>query len=85
MRYLLITFIRKPNGQIDEQVAASKKVKPTDEQTCNIILDFSSKKILKSIVERKKVDMDFDKLVDYYKKIYPQLIEQLEKDSKFVK
>lgn len=85
MRYLLITFIRKPNGQIDEQVAASKKVKPTDEQTCNIILDFGSKKILKSIVERKKVDMDFDKLVDYYKKIYPQLIEQLEKDSKFVK
>ena len=45
MRYLLITFMRKPNGQIDEQVAVSKKVKPSDLQTCNVILDYAKKKI----------------------------------------
>jgi len=77
--------MRKTNGQIDEQVAASKKVKPTDTQNCNIILDFGTQKILKSVVERKKVDMDYEKLVEYYKKVYPKLIEQLEKDAKFIK
>ena len=45
MKYLLITFLRKPNGQIDEQVAISKRVRPADLKTCNVILDFNKKKI----------------------------------------
>ena len=81
MRYLLITFIRKPGGQIDELVSVSKRVKTADLNTCNIILDYAKKKVDKSVVEGKKVDMDFEKLNEYYKKVYPQLINQLEKES----
>jgi len=81
MRYLLITFIRKPNGQIDEFVAVSKKVKSTDLQSCNVILDYSDKKILKCVIEGKKNDTDWDRMNGYYKKIYPKLIDQLEKVS----
>jgi hypothetical protein len=33
MRYLLITFVRKPGGQIDELVAVGKRIKPADLQT----------------------------------------------------
>ena len=81
MRYLLITFFRKPGGQIDEQVTISKKVKPTDMQVCNIILDFAEKKVTKCVVEGKVVDTDFEKMRDYYQKIYRDIVEQLEKNN----
>jgi len=81
MRYLLITFMRKPNGQIDEQVAVSKRIKNSDIQTCNVIIDYAKKTIDKCIIEGKKVETDFDKMNEYYKKVYPSLIEQLEKQA----
>jgi len=36
------------------------------------------------VIEGKKVDSDWERMNEYYKKIYPNLIEQLEKNnSKF--
>jgi hypothetical protein len=81
MRYLLITFMRKPGGQIDELVAVGKKVKPADLQTCNVIIDYAQKKILKCVIEGKVVDTDFERMDAYYKKVYPNLIDQLEKEA----
>lgn len=81
MRYLLITFVRKPNGQIDEQVTIGKKIKTADLQTCNVILDFGKNKIEKCVIEGKIVDSDWDRMVEYYKRIYPTLIDQLEKNN----
>ena len=73
--------MRKPNGQIDEQVAVSKRVKTSDIQTCNVILDFVKKKIDKCVIEGKVVETDWDKMNEYYKRIYPSLIAQLEKEA----
>lgn len=81
MRYLLITFMRKANGQIDEQVAVSKRIKPTDIQMCNVILDYAKKKIEKCVIEGRTVDSDWDKMNEYYKRIYPSLVGQLEKEA----
>lgn len=81
MRYLLITFFRRPGGQIDEQVTVSKKIKPSDIQTCNVILDYQTKKVEKCVIEGKVTSTDWDKMNEYYKKIYPVLIEQLEKNN----
>jgi len=81
MRYLLITFVRKPGGQIDEQVAVGKKVKPADLQTCNVIIDYAKKTVDKCIIEGKKVDTDFIKMNEYYKRVYPSLVSQLEKEA----
>jgi hypothetical protein len=81
LRYLFITFYRKPGGQIDEQVTVSKRVRPADLQVCNVILDYKEKKVNKCVIESKKVDTDFDRMNDYYKKIYPALIDQLEKNN----
>ena len=85
MRYLLITFMRKPGGQIDEQVAVGKKVKPADFQTCNVIVDYALKKVTKCVIEGKIVDTDFERMDAYYKKIYPNLIDQLEKEATITK
>lgn len=81
MRYLLLTFFRKPNGQIDEQVQVSKRVRNSDTQMCNVILDFAEKKVQKCVIEGKVVDTDWFRMYEYYKKIYPNLVEQLEKNN----
>lgn len=81
MRYLLITYVRKPGGQIDEQVSVSKRVRTSDIQTCNVIVDYQNKKIDKCVIEGKVVDTDFDRMNTYYKEVYPNLINQLEKNN----
>ena len=85
MRYLLITFVRKPGGQIDELVAVAKRIKPADLQTCNVIIDYAAKKVQKCVVEGKVVDTDFERMDTYYKQVYPNLIAQLEKEAEITK
>ena len=77
----MIIFVRKPNGQIDEQVSIAKRVRTSDLQMCNVIMDYGKKKVEKCVVEGKVVATDWDKLNDYYKRIYPTLIDQLEKSN----
>lgn len=81
MRYLLIQYIRKPNGQIDEQVTVAKRVKTSDIQTCNLIMDFAEKKLDKCVVEGRAIPKDWNKMYEYYNRIYPTLIAQLEKHN----
>lgn len=81
MRYFLITFYRKPGGQIDEHVQTSKRVRTSDYSNCNVIIDYATKKVEKCVVEGKKLDKSFDELNEYYKKIYPGMISILEKEA----
>jgi len=81
MRYLLITFYRKPGGQIDEQARFVKRVRNSDMSMSNIIMDYGLRKVEKCVVEGKKLNRSFDQLNDYYKKIYPAMVTQLEKDG----
>lgn len=81
MRYFYISFFKRPNGQIDEQVGFSKKLRTQELQTCNVILDYKQKKIVKCVIEGKIVPTDFDRMHEYYYKIYPQLIDQLQKNQ----
>ncbi len=81
MRYLCITFYRKAGGQIDEHVSVSKRVRNSDISQSNIIMDFGKNKIEKCVVEGKRLDKTFEELRNYYYKIYPNLILQLEKEG----
>jgi len=78
MRYLLVSYMRKPGGQIDEQIGFSNSLKPNDLQTCNVVLDYYEKKIVKCVVEGKVVPSDWDKMNDYYRQAYSDIINQLE-------
>jgi hypothetical protein len=51
----------------------------------NVILDFADNKVIKCVIEGKDHDTTFDKMRDYYVKIYPNLIEQLEKEASITK
>jgi len=87
MRYLLVTYSRKPAGQIDEEVGFSNTVKTRDLQTCNVIMDYKRERVVKCVIEGSMVPTSFEKLTEYYKQVYPNVIEQLElaNDPRFQK
>jgi fructose-specific phosphotransferase system component IIB len=73
------------NGQIDELVNISKRLKTSDINNANVIIDFADKKVEKCVIEGKEVDMDFEKARNYYHSFYPQMIQQLETEAPVVK
>jgi len=78
MRYILVTYVKKPDGKIDEQVEISKNVKDRDISTCNVILDFKEKNVQKNVIQGQNMNLPWETLVEYYKKVYPDHIEKLE-------
>jgi hypothetical protein len=81
MRYLLLTYVTKPNGQIDEVMAVAKNLKMRDHQTCNVILDFRTLSVLKSSMAGTQVPRDFDRIAGYYHQHYAATIERLFKEN----
>ena len=77
MRYLLLTYYKKPNGQIDESTAVSTKIRTRDHQTVNVILDFKELKVIKASMNDITVPKDWDRIVSYYYQHYPAIIERL--------
>lgn len=77
MRYLILTYFRKPTGQIDEVMAVSKKIKRRDLQTANVILDFKEQKVVLASMGNQQVPKDWDKIVSYYYQYYAHTIERL--------
>ena len=81
MRYLLLTYYRKPDGRIDESMSVSKRVKTSDLQTANVILDFKELKVVKASMSGTAVPRDWDRIVSYYHQHYASTIERLFKEN----
>ena len=77
MRYLILTYYKKPDGQIDEVMAVAKNIKTRDHQTANVILDFRELKVLKCSMGGTQVPRDFNRIVEYYMKHYEATITRL--------
>ena len=77
MRYLLLTYYHKANGQIDEALSVSRNIKTRDLQTCNVILDFKKLEVVKASMGGVVVPRDFDRIVQYYHQHYASTIERL--------
>jgi hypothetical protein len=77
MRYLTITYVTRPNGQIDEATAVTKNLKPRDLQTANVILDFQLQQVVKCTMNGIVVPKDWDRIVSYYYQHYTNIIERL--------
>ena len=81
MRYLILTYYQKANGQIDEVMAVAKNLKPRDHQTANVILDFRTLSVLKCSMRGAQVPKDWDNIVSYYHQHYAATIERLFKEN----
>ena len=81
MRYLLLTYYQKPNGQIDEVMAVARSLKTRDHQTANVILDFRTLSVLKCSMSGVTVPRDFNRIVEYYHQHYESTITRLFKEN----
>ena len=77
MRYLIITYYRKANGQIDESTAVAKNLKMRDHQTASVILDFKKLAVIKAQLNGTSAPKDFNKIVEYYMQHYENIIKRL--------
>lgn len=78
MRYLIITYVKRPNGQMDELVAVGQRVKPKDLSMASVILDFKNRLVLKSSVGDQVAPRDFQRIRDFYHQHYSDVITELE-------
>ena len=77
MRYLIITYYKKANGQIDETTAVAKNLRMRDHQTASVILDFKKLSVVKAQLGGDSVPKDFNRIVEYYMQHYENIIKRL--------
>ena len=77
MRYLILTYYKKPDGQIDEAMAVAKNLKTRDIQCANVILDFKKLEVVKASMGGVNVPKNFDNIVKYYMQHYEKIITRL--------
>jgi len=81
MRYLILTYYKKANGQTDEVMAVAKNLKVRDHATANVIIDFQTLSVLKCTMGGVQVPKDFDRIVEYYMQHYEATINRLFKEN----
>jgi hypothetical protein len=81
MRYLLLTYYKKPDGKIDESMTVSRRIKPNDLQTASVILDFKKLEVVKASMGGTVVPRDWGRIVGYYHQHYASTIERLLKEN----
>lgn len=81
MRYLVLTYIRKPSGQIDEVMTVARNLKNRDYQTANVILDFKKLQVVTASMGGISVPRDFNRIVQYYMQHYEATITRLFKEN----
>lgn len=78
MRYLIVTYVKKPDGQVDESVEIDTKYRPRHKTMANVVLDFAAKKVLKCRMEGNIGSQDWETVRDYYHKHYDSVVEEIE-------
>jgi hypothetical protein len=65
-RYMLVTYIKKPNGQWDEITEFKRNIRTTHMQTAKVILDFKEKKCVKNGLNP---EAGYDDMIEFYKRV----------------
>lgn len=82
MRYLILTYIKKPNGEIDEAMSVTRNLRLAGrDQTANVILDFKKLEVVRATMGGVNVPKNFDNIVRYYLQYYENIIERLFKEN----
>jgi len=70
-RYMIVTYVKKPNGKWDELTEFKNSLKQKHMQTAKVILDFKEKKCVINSLNR---EASYDDMLEFYKR---QLGDQL--------
>ncbi len=81
MRYLAINYLTKLDGRIDETIITKDKMSNDLISKYDIVIDFEKKKVAGDKFGKFQGKDGYENLLNYYRNIYPNLIEQLENDN----
>ena len=81
MRYFLVTYVKRPNGKLDEQTAVVRNLKRSDYQLRNIILDFRDMKVLSCHVDGITVPKNWDSIHNYFLLHYEAVFRRLHEEN----
>ena len=81
MRYLVLTYVKKPDGKINEQMEVTRNIKRRDLQMGNVILDFKELKVVKCSMDGVNVPPDWNRILEYYYQHYESTIERLLREN----
>jgi hypothetical protein len=65
-RYMIVTYLKKPNGKWDEYTEFSRKLKTKHLTTAKVILDFKEKTC---VVNTLNKEADFESMLEMYKRL----------------
>lgn len=77
MRYMLVKYIKRPNGQMDEEVTVAKRLKTRDIQYSAVILDFQKQQVVQCSMGGVTVPRDWNKILGFYYQYYQSTIDRL--------
>jgi hypothetical protein len=78
---MIIRYVRKPDGQMDEHMTVAKRLRTKDHQTAAVILDFNRLTVVQASLAGTTVPKDFDRIVKYYHQYYASTIERLFREN----
>lgn len=81
MRYFIVTYLRKPNGQIDEQTEVTRNIRRTHIQCASVILDFRLRRVEKAVLGGEAVPRDWDRLLAYFMQYYENIFKRLAQEN----
>lgn len=77
-RYMIVTYMKKPNGKWDEVTEFKNNIKTRHIQSAKVILDFKEKKCVVNSLNR---EAGYDDMLEFYKRVMgDQLTPHLPKD-----
>lgn len=81
MRYFIISYYQRPNGQMDEVVSVTNSLKRKDRQTAAVILDFGTQTVLQCSMNGTTVPKDWNRIVSFYYQHYAATFDRLAKEN----
>lgn len=77
-RYMIVSYVQKPNGKYDELTEFKKHYRMTHVQSAKVILDLKEKKVVKNGLNPEAT---YDDMIEFYKRmIGDRLLPYLPKD-----
>jgi hypothetical protein len=65
-RYMIVSYVQKPNGKYDEVTEFKKHYRMKHVQTAKVILDLADKKVVKNGLNP---EADYDDMIEFYKRM----------------
>ena len=65
-RYMIVTYVKKPNGMWDEVTEFKNKIKTKHIQSAKVVLDFKEKKCVVNSLNR---EASYDDMIEFYKRV----------------